>query len=98
MKFFIQKLYFSSVLFPCICECVTGSSHLSVLCVRMMSHFLFAFEDWGEVVFGGSLQCNAQLQNMGFCLQKYGEGGWRQNHMQYMSTGRAQIRLICLTD
>lgn len=49
----------------------------------MMSYFSFAIEDLGEiVVFAGSLQRTAQLQSILFCLQKYGEGGRTQNHMQ----------------
>lgn len=64
-----------------------GAHTLSVLSVCMMPPFLFAAEDSGEVViFAGSLQYNAQLQSMLFCLQ---------NHA-VMNTGKAQIRLICL--
>lgn len=56
---------------------------LSVLCMCMMSYFSFAIEDLGEiVVFAGSLQRTAQLQSILFCLQKYGEGGRRHNHVQ----------------
>lgn len=68
---------------------------LSVLCVCMMSYFSFAVEDLGEiVVFAGSLPCNAQLQSM-FCLQKYGEGGRRQNSYAIMSIGKAQTFMSC---
>lgn len=68
---------------------------LSVHGVCMMSHFSFAIEDLGEVVVSaGSLQCPITKYVVLFTKV------WRRRKeaksYAVMSSGKAQIRLVCL--